>query len=108
MARASAYYQPLYPYYMGRRVPALRLYRMLGSVVLDQLGEVRAVAEALSDRLDVRTEAICRDLRTVDDSLPNVIDERARAAQRPFAGNGLDLVCSARYPEATSRGQRSR
>ncbi len=50
---------------------------MLGGVVLDQLSEVRAVAEALSDRLDVRAEAVCRDLWPVDDPLPHIVDEQA-------------------------------
>ncbi len=53
MARASAYYQPLYPYYMSWRVSALRLYRMVYRVVLHKLGEVRAVAEALSKPTEV-------------------------------------------------------
>ena len=37
--------------------------------MLDQLGEVRAVTEALRDGLDVGTIAVRRDLRAVDDPL---------------------------------------
>ena len=51
MARASAYYQPIYADYMRRGVPTLRLNRMIRRVVLHDLGEVRAIAEALSDGL---------------------------------------------------------
>ena len=60
MAWASAYYKTIYPYYLGRRVAALPLYRMIGGVVLHELGEVRAVTEALGDGLDVGAETIRR------------------------------------------------
>ena len=46
--------------------------------MLHQLGEVRAVAETLGDRPDIRPPAVRRDLRAVNDPLPNVVDAPLR------------------------------
>ena len=53
---------------------------MLGGIVLDDLGEVSAVTEALGNRRNVRAKAIARNLRAVDDPLPNIVDEYPRCA----------------------------
>ena len=87
MARPPAYYQTIYPYYLGRRIAARPLYRAISGIVLHELGEVRTIAEAFSNRLDVGAKAICRNLRAVDDPLPNVIDEGASRGFGALAGD---------------------
>ena len=60
---------------------------MFGGVVLDELGEVSAVTEALGDRRNIRPKAVSRDLRAVDDPLPNIVDEYPRCAFVALAGD---------------------
>ncbi len=80
----------IYPYCLGRGIPASSLYRMLCAVVLDRLGKIDAIAEALGNRHDIRPKAVCADLRAIDDTFPNVVNKHARHCLAALACNVRD------------------
>lgn len=63
--------------------------------MFDELPEIRSIAKALGDRLDVGAKPVRGDLRLVGDALLDIVDEHPRGRLVPIpCGIGADgLLC---------------